>query len=72
MDLNERKIVVDLETLSTHSNACIVSIGAVLIENLEIVDREKNHLLEAMQLIVKTGVGPKKQIPSSGCSIKWK
>jgi len=38
MDLNERKIVVDLETLSTHSNACIVSIGAVLIENLEIVD----------------------------------
>ena len=42
------------------------------MKNLEIVDREKNHLLEAMQLIVKTGVGPKKQIPSSGCSIKWK
>ena len=41
------------------------------MKNLEIVDR-KNHLLEAMQLIVKTGVGPKKQIPSSGCSIKWK
>ena len=42
------------------------------MKNLEIVDREKNHLLDAMQLIVKTGVGPKKQIPSSGCSIKWK
>ena len=42
------------------------------MKNLEIVDREKNHLLEAMQLIIKTGVGPKKQFPSSGCSIKWK
>ena len=39
---------------------------------LKKINREKNHLLEAMQLIVKTGVGPKKQIPSSGCSIKWK
>ena len=38
MDINKPHIVVDLETLSTRSNACIVSIGAVRIENLEIVD----------------------------------
>ena len=41
------------------------------MKNLEIVDK-RNYLLEAMQLIAKTGNGPKKQIPSSGCSIKWK
>tara|TARA_B100001175_G_scaffold317066_1_gene332725 strand:- start:860 stop:1366 length:507 start_codon:yes stop_codon:yes gene_type:complete len=33
-----KQIVVDLETLSIHSNACIVSIGAVLIEDMEITD----------------------------------
>ena len=33
-----KQVVVDLETLSTHANACIVSIGACLIEDLEIVD----------------------------------
>ena len=33
-----KQIVVDLETLSTHPNACIVSIGAVLIEDMEITD----------------------------------
>ena len=35
MDTSGKHIVVDLETLSTHSNACIVSIGAVLIEDLK-------------------------------------
>ena len=33
-----KQVVVDLETLSIHSNACIVSIGAVLIEDMEITD----------------------------------
>ena len=33
-----KQIVVDLETLSIKPNACIVSIGAVLIENMEITD----------------------------------
>ena len=33
-----KQVVIDLETLSTHANACIVSIGACLIEDLEIVD----------------------------------
>ena len=29
------------------------------------------ELLNAMQQIAKTGIGPEKQIPSMGCSIKW-
>jgi len=38
MDTSKKHVVIDLETLSTQPNACIVSIGAVLIDNLEIVD----------------------------------
>ena len=38
MDIYSRQVVLDLETLSTRSNAAIVSIGAVAIDNLEIVD----------------------------------
>ena len=38
MDTSAKHVVVDLETLSTNSNACIVSIGACLVENLEITD----------------------------------
>ncbi len=29
-------------------------------------------LFEAMKLIAETGIGPQQQIPSIGCSIKWK
>ncbi len=32
----------------------------------------KRELLDAMRLIVATGKGPAQQIPSVGCSIKWK
>ena len=32
----------------------------------------ESDLLQAMRQIAKTGEGPKKQIPSAGCSIKWK
>ena len=35
------------------------------------VDR-KTELLDAMGLVTATGKGPDKQIPSMGCSIKWK
>ena len=38
MDISSRQIVVDLETLSTRSNAAILSIGAVAVEDLKIVD----------------------------------
>ena len=42
-----------------------------MMKELEFVD-QKNDLLNAMIQISKTGEGPKKQYPSSGCSIKWK
>jgi peroxiredoxin len=32
----------------------------------------KRELFEAMRLVAKTGKGPANQIPSVGCSIKWK
>jgi hypothetical protein len=32
----------------------------------------RRELLEAMQLIAKTGKGPAEQMPSVGCSMKWK
>lgn len=42
------------------------------IKNLIPVRNGNSDLLEAMQEIAKTGKGPKNQIPSAGCSIKWK
>jgi hypothetical protein len=32
----------------------------------------RRDLFEAMKLVAETGQGPKDQIPSMGCSIKWK
>ena len=32
----------------------------------------RRDLFEAMQLVAATGHGPKQQLPSMGCSIKWK
>lgn len=32
----------------------------------------RRDLFEAMAIVAKTAVGPKEQIPSMGCSIKWK
>jgi peroxiredoxin len=32
----------------------------------------RRELLEAMRLIAATGKGPKEQVPSVGCSMKWK
>jgi peroxiredoxin len=32
----------------------------------------RRDLFEAMRLVAETGKGPKDQIPSMGCSIKWK
>ena len=42
------------------------------LKDLKPVDIGDSDLLNAMRLIVKTGKGPKNQIPSAGCSIKWK
>ena len=38
----------------------------------EAVDGAKRDLFEAMKQVAETGKGPEEQIPSMGCSIKWK
>jgi peroxiredoxin len=37
-----------------------------------LVKGARRELYEAMKLIAETGHGPKEQIPSMGCSIKWR
>ena len=34
-------------------------------------DGGRPELLDAMKMVIETGHGPEKQIPSMGCSIKW-
>ena len=41
------------------------------LRNLVPVRDGESDLLNAMKQIAKTGKGPKNQIPSAGCSIKW-
>ena len=38
----------------------------------ELVPNARRDLFEAMKEVAKTGQGPKEQIPSMGCGIKWK
>jgi peroxiredoxin len=38
----------------------------------ELVPNAKRELFEAMKLVAQTGKGPKEQIASVGCSIKWR
>jgi peroxiredoxin len=38
----------------------------------EAVEGARRDLFEAMKLVAETGRGPEDQIPSMGCSIKWK
>ena len=47
--------------------------GRILeMKNLIPVNPKKNELLSAIKIIATTGHGPKVQIPSIGCSIKWR
>ena len=41
------------------------------LRNLKPVRDEDSDLLVAMKQIATSGIGPKKQIPSMGCNIKW-
>jgi len=41
------------------------------LKNLKPVGKGDTDLNIAMKLIAKSGKGPKKQIPSMGCNIKW-
>jgi len=42
------------------------------LKNLIPVRDSESDLLKAMKQVYETGKGPKNQIPSAGCSIKWK
>ena len=46
--------------------------GRLEESKMEIIPGVRKELLEAMIQVSKTGEGPKSQIPSIGCSIKWK
>lgn len=37
-----------------------------------VMDANQSDLFKAMMLIARTGKGPEEQIPSIGCSIKWR
>ena len=41
------------------------------LKKLKPVKNDDSDLVKAMKLIIKSGKGPNKQIPSMGCSIKW-
>ena len=41
------------------------------LKDLKPINAGESDLSKAMQLIIKTGKGPKEQIPSMGCNIKW-
>tara|TARA_Y100000590_G_scaffold441261_1_gene567686 strand:+ start:542 stop:1096 length:555 start_codon:yes stop_codon:yes gene_type:complete len=41
------------------------------LKDLKPVNNDDSELLRAMKVIAKTGIGPKEQYPSMGCSIKW-
>tara|TARA_Y100001970_G_scaffold285432_1_gene405134 strand:+ start:1218 stop:1772 length:555 start_codon:yes stop_codon:yes gene_type:complete len=41
------------------------------LKNLKPVNKGESDLFKAMKMIIETGKGPKDQIPSMGCNIKW-
>tara|TARA_B100001250_G_C19581986_1_gene692468 strand:+ start:62 stop:616 length:555 start_codon:yes stop_codon:yes gene_type:complete len=41
------------------------------LKNLKPIRQEESNLRLAMKQIAQSGLGPKKQIPSMGCNIKW-
>ena len=41
------------------------------LKDLKPLDFGESDLLAAMKMISKTGKGPKDQVPSMGCNIKW-
>jgi peroxiredoxin len=46
--------------------------GRLEESKIEIIPNARKELLEAMIQVAETGKGPIEQIPSIGCSIKWK
>jgi hypothetical protein len=46
--------------------------GRLEASQQQLIPDAPKELLEAMLQVSKTGKGPQEQIPSIGCSIKWK
>jgi peroxiredoxin len=46
--------------------------GRLDVSRRELLPNVRRDLFEAMRQIAETGEGPSEQIPSMGCSIKWK
>lgn len=46
--------------------------GRLDASRTSLVPNARRELFEAMQQVVKTGHGPQEQMPSMGCSIKWR
>ena len=46
--------------------------GRLEASQQQLIPNAPKELLEAMLQVSKTGKGPQEQIPSIGCSIKWK
>ena len=46
--------------------------GRLDLSKREAVEGARRELFEAMKQVAETGHGPKEQIPSMGCSIKWR
>jgi len=46
--------------------------GRLDASRMEPVPNARRELLEAMQQIAATGQGPREQVPSMGCNIKWR
>src|SRR6516162_5741494 len=46
--------------------------GRLDASRMSIMPRARRELFEAMKLVAETGGGPKEQLPSMGCSIKWR
>ena len=46
--------------------------GRLDASRMSLVPKARRDLFEAMKLVAETGGGPKEQLPSMGCSIKWR
>jgi peroxiredoxin len=46
--------------------------GRLDASRIQPVANTRRDLFEAMKQVAETGLGPKEQMPSMGCSIKWK
>ena len=62
--LIKQKTEIDL--LNQNQKTCSVE-----LKDLKPVRSGDSDLKNAMKLVAKTGNGPKNQIPSMGCNIKW-